>query len=58
MLRSGAFWVGVGAGALATWLVARRRFQLVAATPYYPRNLRRMGRRGAGWSGQGTAYRA
>lgn len=56
MLRSGAFWLGVGAGALVTWLVARRGGSLIAATPYYPKPLRRQGRRGQSWPGQPEAY--
>lgn len=59
MLRSGAFYLGVAAGALVTWMVARRRGQLIAATPYRPRPLRRSGRIGHGWAGGrgGGAYR-
>ena len=59
MLKSGAFYLGIAAGALVTWMVARRRGQLIPATPYYPRLLRRYGRRGQGWAGGqgGGAYR-
>ena len=59
MLRSGAFYLGVAAGALVTWMVARRRGQLIPATPYYPRPLKRFGRLGRSWRGGqgGGAYR-
>ncbi|HXM54543.1 MAG TPA: hypothetical protein VOB72_04075 [Candidatus Dormibacteraeota bacterium] len=56
MLRSGVFWAGVAAGGLVAWFWARRSEQFVAATPYYPKPIRRRGRRGAGWGGQTDAY--
>lgn len=56
MLRSGVFWAGVAAGAVVTWMVAKRRGTLIAATPYFPKPLRRQGRRGGGWPGQAEAY--
>lgn len=58
MLRSGVFWVGVAAGGLVAWLWARRGQQLIAATPYFPKALRRQGRRGQSWPGQTEAYSA
>ena len=58
MLRSGVFWAGVAAGGLLAWYWTRRGQQLIAATPYYPKPLRRTGRRGAGWGGQPEAYRS
>lgn len=54
MLRSGAFWLGLGAGAVVTWFVRRQRGSMVQAGVYYPKPIRRQGRRGAGWTaGQG-----
>lgn len=59
MLRSPQFLVGLGLGAAVAWWVARRRqAPQIAATPYTQRPLRRMGRRGRGWSGPGQgSYR-
>lgn len=54
MLRSPQFLVGLAAGAVVTWFVARRRqAQLIAATPYTTVRLKRRGRLGHGWSGPG-----
>jgi hypothetical protein len=56
MIRSGAFWLGVGVGAVAAWVVARRRDQLITAAPHGVRPLSRRGRRGQNWPGQQDAY--
>lgn len=52
MIRSPRFLLGVAAGAVATWWVARRRgARVIAATPYQPRPLTRRPRLGANWPG-------
>ena len=51
MLREPVFYAGLAVGGLLAWWLAKRRGGLVAGTPYIPRPIRRVGRRGAGWAG-------
>lgn len=59
MLRSPQFLLGLAAGAVVTWWVARRQqAKLIAGTPYTPKPLTRRGRMGGGWPGPGQgSYR-
>ena len=51
MLREPTFYVGLAAGAVVAWLIARRRDQLVVGAPHYVKPITRRGRMGQNWPG-------